>query len=831
MLVSGTNIKTINDTSILGSGNIVIPKGDKGDPLTYADLTAAQKAELAQPAAEQAAIAAQHLATIQDAIDGLDPSTSTEDAIVALTAQVASTNVEVDDLKTDIEGLVNPHGFIRYETLTLTFNNNQLAYNSTNLNLEVGKTYKISVSTTATIESGKFYFFLRKVASQNTPNIAIADNDGTRGYLDSSTSSSSMVFTVTTDEYQYLASWHSDDVKVSLSINAVIEEQVSLPTATERLEEVENNSVIQTMSLFENSNNADWFQGNINNGNVVTTTSNKLLRIGIPEGVSTLRLERRRIDSRYYARVYLSKNESSGYNTFTNIFSDGTYNIEVTGFSYLIILVWDAPSINVVRAEGISIYYTKHVKAVVSSNYFDNDPTHIASMELISQMAKALYIDELTAENGGIVWEQGGINGGTGFEEVNSRAIRTKPIYLNGDSNALAFRGYIANFNGAIAVYNEKGAFQLFSSAISLVPSYPKGYVRFVFYGGSDISPTAGDSCKAFLIRRKNLKERVTATEDVISKPYFNPVLRADYPDPTVWDGEDGYFYIFATGNISNQKMYRSANLIDWENTQDSPYTSSVADEIVSAFSNTSFWAPCVYKVNGNQWNMYLSAPSGTRIAVLTSSKPTSGYHFVRTLTAPFSDFIDAEVAMGRDGNLYMFAGAAQKMFRCQLTQDGLNTAEGSEWVHVAGLATDASGNTGRVKTFEGAYLYRRQGYWYLFCSSGSYATSSYSLRVVRSETIDGTFTDKEGNLATDGYAEYVLKSNGTLFGPGHNAQIFVDIDNRTWILYHAHWSGFSSSGYRGVCIDELLWDENGWPYVGGGTPTTENRSSRGFRR
>ena len=30
-LVSGQNIKTINNVPILGSGNIVIPKGDKGD--------------------------------------------------------------------------------------------------------------------------------------------------------------------------------------------------------------------------------------------------------------------------------------------------------------------------------------------------------------------------------------------------------------------------------------------------------------------------------------------------------------------------------------------------------------------------------------------------------------------------------------------------------------------------------------------------------------------------------------------------------------------------------------------------------------------------------
>lgn len=45
-LVSGNNIKTINSTSLLGSGNISIPSGDKGDPFVYSDFTVPQLADL-----------------------------------------------------------------------------------------------------------------------------------------------------------------------------------------------------------------------------------------------------------------------------------------------------------------------------------------------------------------------------------------------------------------------------------------------------------------------------------------------------------------------------------------------------------------------------------------------------------------------------------------------------------------------------------------------------------------------------------------------------------------------------------------------------------------
>lgn len=71
---------------------VLIAQG--GTIFTYDDLTEEQKAEIAQPAYEQAQNAAQYLATIQQAIAQLDPSTSTDDAITALAAQLSSLQVD-----------------------------------------------------------------------------------------------------------------------------------------------------------------------------------------------------------------------------------------------------------------------------------------------------------------------------------------------------------------------------------------------------------------------------------------------------------------------------------------------------------------------------------------------------------------------------------------------------------------------------------------------------------------------------------------------------------------------------------------------------------------
>ncbi len=101
-------------------------KGAQGDPLTYADLTAAQKAELvqdataaaqqaaasAQTAAGSAQTASQALTTIQSAIDDLDPSQSADDAVVALAARqgvleadLSALGPEIDKNEADIAAL------------------------------------------------------------------------------------------------------------------------------------------------------------------------------------------------------------------------------------------------------------------------------------------------------------------------------------------------------------------------------------------------------------------------------------------------------------------------------------------------------------------------------------------------------------------------------------------------------------------------------------------------------------------------------------------------------------------------------------------------------
>lgn len=543
----------------------------------------------------------------------------------------------------------------------------------------------------------------------------------------------------------------------------------------------------ESITVFENSNSAIWQTGNVNSsGEIISSYANKYIIIDITNDYDYLIFQKSL--SSYYMAIY--KYDGAKYISITY----GTsLNYKTTEkLSRILLLLWDKPSDAAAMNENISVIsYTEE---------------HYVRESEIENTKKGVV--EVTYEtSNGIIWEQGGISGNTGFEESNSKAIRTNYIDLHGQS-AFVHIGAISGFNPLGILYDDKGRRISNVSNDTIVNS--AAFVRFVFYGSSTILPSRGSESGAYVRLDADVPKILFSTD----KLYYNPVFRSDFPDPTVWNGEDGYYYALATGGVSTRKMLRSADLVNWENTLDLPYNSTEAENLSTAIGGNSYWAPAVVKIKQNQWNMYISKPYGG-VAIMSSNHPTIGYKFVRMTTAPFGDYIDAEVVRDEQDRVWMLAGSAAMMHRRLMTDDGLDFAEGSSWVHIAGRPSNETGNTNRAKTFEGECLFRRQGYWYLFMSSGQYSTANYAIRVVRCETIDGNFVDKNGNLATDGYAETIMSTaNGDpLYGPGHNAGLVVDRNGKTWMLYHAHWVYASSGSARPMCLDEVLWGDDGWPY------------------
>lgn len=303
---------------------------------------------------------------------------------------------------------------------------------------------------------------------------------------------------------------------------------------------------------------------------------------------------------------------------------------------------------------------------------------------------------------------------------------------------------------------------------------------------------------------------------------YDNPVIARGWADPTVWkDGAD--FYTISTGV---RTIMTSRNLADWTDTGFGPLSE---DALVSARKiGRHFWAPDMVKI-GRKWMLYLTCYNSAHdcgIAAFSSESPAGPWEYVSLITHSsvngIKDTIDPEVVKDpASGRLWMFFGSVGRMHRVELNKNGTALAPKAKFEHVAGL--DIDDDRSRLKVFEGAYLYRYKGYWYLFASAGEYFNETYNIVVGRSRSLTGEFVDRDGRKMSEGYGTSFIRSEkgDDFFGPGHNGEIFKDKKGHYYIMYHCHQGSTGNPKTRYTLLQQLFWDEQGWPYVEKGKPAS----------
>jgi len=293
-----------------------------------------------------------------------------------------------------------------------------------------------------------------------------------------------------------------------------------------------------------------------------------------------------------------------------------------------------------------------------------------------------------------------------------------------------------------------------------------------------------------------------------------NPVTPHDWADPTVWQAEDGYYYSMATGG---GRLIRSKDLREWQRTDVSPFDEQTWTHLHQIGNH--LWAPDVALVDGRRMayvTLYRSAEDASIVAL---KEVTPGnFEYAATLTqgkaTGILDTIDPEVVTDhKTGRVWLFFGSIGGIHRVELTKDGLAIKPGSKYEHVAGVTMKEDGS--RMRVFEGSYLYRRKGYWYLFVSAGWYNNASYHLCVGRSRKLTGTFRDREGHDMRLGYATTILSSQegDRFFGPGHCGEIITLPDGKDYITYHCHDREMDGGNPRPMMLQQISWDKDGWPY------------------
>ena len=304
---------------------------------------------------------------------------------------------------------------------------------------------------------------------------------------------------------------------------------------------------------------------------------------------------------------------------------------------------------------------------------------------------------------------------------------------------------------------------------------------------------------------------------------FSNPVIGPNWADPTVWQA-DGHFYTLATGL---QDLKTSEDLVHWEIVGD-PKERPISEQTREVLSKLGkwIWAPDMLRAE-DRWMLYVACYNSledNRIACLSSDSPTGPWTYEGIITDSkdngIKDTIDAEVVRDpKTGKMWLFFGSTGRVHRIQLDATGTSIAPGAGFEHVAGLDRDV--NRQRDKVFEGTYIHRHKGWWYLFASVGDYRNDSYRVVCGRSRKLTGTFRNKEGLPLTEGNWTTVISSgkDDRFYGPGHNGEIFTDSKGQDYIIYHSHDRALEKASWRPAMLQRIFWDRDGWPYVDGGKP------------
>jgi hypothetical protein len=322
---------------------------------------------------------------------------------------------------------------------------------------------------------------------------------------------------------------------------------------------------------------------------------------------------------------------------------------------------------------------------------------------------------------------------------------------------------------------------------------------------------------------------------------YANPVSAtfADtFADPMVVRGDDGFWYAYGTTDPLREgekvahriPTARSADLVSWTYVNDA---FAAGQRPAFAAENAAFWAPDVRRV-GNQWVMYVTVtettggPGRSAIGAATAPAPTGPWTFAdEPVVAPRPSgdggwlwTFDPAQLTTPDGRRYLYYGSYfGGIWVSRLSPDGL---------HLTGRATRVAIDN----KFEGAYVVRRDGWYYLFASSANCCagpTTGYSVSVGRSRDPRGPFTDRDGlrlDVSRAGGTPVIAPNGNRWVGTGHNGLV-TDLAGQDWLAYHAidradpYLDEPSGINERPMLLDRLDWI-GGWPAVRAGKWASE---------
>lgn len=305
---------------------------------------------------------------------------------------------------------------------------------------------------------------------------------------------------------------------------------------------------------------------------------------------------------------------------------------------------------------------------------------------------------------------------------------------------------------------------------------------------------------------------------------YKNPIIMESVPDPTVMQADDGFYYLMGTEDIWNVPVFRSPDLVNWVQTG----TVFTRD---NRPAEGQVWAPELCRIHGKYVLFY-----SVNIPDETSPSTYVGYAVADHPAGPWTNrgklFDEHEVGCRNaidpfyyqeNGKHYLFWGSTTNMFGMEISvSENIDiTFDLSKKVQTAGL------------NIEGTEIYKRDEWYYMFASIGSYAWTNYRVVVGRSKNIFGPYTDRNGVSFLEGgdalgSATSLTTNNYKFTGNGHNAPVITDGAGDHWLICHGHVKD-QEFNKRMPLLSRLCWDKEGWPYIKTSSPPHSEQEAPRF--
>lgn len=313
------------------------------------------------------------------------------------------------------------------------------------------------------------------------------------------------------------------------------------------------------------------------------------------------------------------------------------------------------------------------------------------------------------------------------------------------------------------------------------------------------------------------------------------PMRQVPVHDP-VMIKEGKTFYLFCTG--FGIAVWSSKDLKTWR--KEAPVFAQAPQWAVDTIPGFKghIWAPDISYHNGQYYLYYSVSAFGKNTSAI-------GVAMAKTLDSSSKDFgwvdhgrviqsypkktnwnaIDPNLVKDEKGNPYLVFGSFWDGLKLvKLTPDLLHPAESTDNIPTVASRKKESSETNPPavdnnpvdagdNAIEAPFIYKKGNYYYLFASIDyccKSVNSTYKVIVGRSKKIAGPYADKESNELRNGGGSILLQGSKDWFGVGHNG--ICAADGKEYILYHGY--DAADGGKSKLLIQELQWDQKGWPVV-----------------